>query len=145
MALDYTLVGISLIVFIFYVITFFFLIEIKNRLTKEAGTAFTYLILALAILVVRRLQQIFVTSNIVTSIPYFADFVTLIFAIVFFLAIFHFHKSIDSLLEGPEEDIDVYLKEGIRKGFSVKLLKQKLLEAEFSEKEIDKEIDRLIR
>jgi len=145
MALDYVTIGISLIIFVFYLITFFFLIEIKKRLTKEAGIAFVYLILALAILVIRRLQQIFIVTDIVTSIPYFADFVTLIFAIVFFLAIFLFHKSINSLLDEPEENIDRYLKEGIRRGFSIKLLKQKLLEAKFSEKEIDKEIAMLTR
>ena len=94
MALDYITIGISLVIFIFYLITFFLLIETRKRLTKEAGLAFIYFMVALFILVIRRLQQIFVKSDMMTTIPYFADFVTLVFAIFFFLAILIFYRSL---------------------------------------------------
>ncbi len=94
MALDYITVGISLVIFVFYLITFFLLIETRKRLAKEAGVAFIYFMVALFLLVLRRLQQIFIKSDIITTNPYFADFVTLAFAISFFIAVLVFYRSL---------------------------------------------------
>ena len=78
-------------------------IEIKKRLNKEAGVAFTYLIAAILVLFIRRIQQIFIEAEILPLIPYFTDFVTLIFSVLFFLAIFHFHKSIKMISKKSDE------------------------------------------
>lgn len=97
MALDYITIGISLIIFVFYLMIIFMSVEIRKRLNKEAGVAFIYIIIAILVLVIRRVQQIFLEAEILRGVPYFTDFVTLIFAILFFLAIFHFHKSIKAV------------------------------------------------
>ena len=94
MALDYTLVGISLVVFIVYLITFFFLIEIKKRLAREAGISMVFFMLAILFLTVRRVQQIFIETDIVKSIPYSPDIITLIFAVLFFLGVFYLYRGI---------------------------------------------------
>jgi hypothetical protein len=96
MALDYIIVGISMVVFIFYLIALFLLFDARKRLEGNAKVAFTYFIIAFLFLVIRRLQQIFLESQIVAFIPYFADYITLIFAILFTAAVFYFHKAITS-------------------------------------------------
>ena len=78
--IDYMIVGISIVIFIFYLMTILLSIDIKKRLNKDAGVSFIYLIIAVLFLAIRRIQQIFVQSDIMKSIPYFADFITLIFA-----------------------------------------------------------------
>ena len=67
---------------------------IKKRLKEDIGIAFTYFIISVLILIIRRLQQIFLEVQIVTAIPHFSDFVTLIFAVFFFLAILNFYRSV---------------------------------------------------
>ena len=95
MALDYTTIGISIVVFVFYLMTIFTLIEIKKRLNKDVGIAFVYLIIAILILFVRRVQQILLEADIIRySLSYFTDFVTLVFAVLFFIAIFSFYRSL---------------------------------------------------
>ena len=94
MALDYITIGISLVIFIFYLVIFFLLIGIKKRLNKDAGRAFVYLMIALFFLIIRRLQQIFIESSILNPISYSSDIITLIFVIFFFLAIFSFYRSL---------------------------------------------------
>lgn len=95
--IDYTVLGISIVIFIFYLMTILLSIDIKKRLNKDAGVSFIYLIIAVLFLAIRRIQQIFVQSDIMKSIPYFADFITLIFAALLFMAVFHFHKSIKAV------------------------------------------------
>jgi hypothetical protein len=95
--IDYMVVGISIVIFIFYLMTIFMSIEIKKSLNKEAGTAFVYFIIAILFLALRRIAQIFLEADIISLVPYFSDYVTLVFAILFFLAVFHFHKSIKAV------------------------------------------------
>lgn len=95
--IDYIIVGISVVIFIFYLMTILMSFEIRRSLNKEAGTAFTYIIIAVLFLITRRVAQIFLEADIVSLIPYFTDYVTLIFSILFFIAIFHFHKSIKAV------------------------------------------------
>jgi len=97
MALDYATVGISVVVFIFYLTSIFLLFDTRKRLEGNARIAITYFILAILFLIIRRLQQIFITSDIMASIPYSADMITLIFAILFTTAAFYFHKAIMSV------------------------------------------------
>ncbi len=94
MALDYVVVGISIVIFAIYVALFFFLIDIKKRVNKKAGIAIIFFMVAIAFLVVRRLQQIFLETEIVSFIPYFTDYITLIFAMLFFFGVFFLHKAV---------------------------------------------------
>ena len=91
---DFIVVGISSIIFIFYLLIIFMSFWIKKRLRDDVGTAFIYIIIAILFLVIKRLQQIFLEAELVVSIPYFTDFVTLSFAFLFFMAIFSFYRSI---------------------------------------------------
>ncbi|MEK6912994.1 MAG: hypothetical protein AABX26_03515 [Nanoarchaeota archaeon] len=102
--IDYMIVGISIVIFIFYLMTILLSIDIKKRLNKDAGVSFIYLIIAVLFLAIRRIQQIFVQSDIMKSIPYFADFITLIFAALLFMAVFHFHKSIKAVGRKSSEE-----------------------------------------
>ena len=94
--MDFIVIGMSLVIFIFYLATLFLLIEVKKRLTKEAGIAIVYFILSLVSLIIRRISQIFSESEIIPAVPYFRDLITLVFAILFFLAVFHFKRAIES-------------------------------------------------
>ncbi len=94
MAFDYIFVGISIVIFISYLITFFFLFDTRKKLGGGAKTAFTYFILAILFLTLRRVTQISFEIQIVSTIPYFTEYVTLIFAILFSIAAYHFHKAI---------------------------------------------------
>ena len=96
MALDYVTVGISLVVFIFYLASLFLLFDTRKRLEGSARIALTYFIGAILFLMIRRLAQIFFEAEIIQIIPYFPDIVTLIFAILFSMAASYFHKAITS-------------------------------------------------
>ena len=94
MGLDYISIVLSLIIFIFYITIITLLLRTKKRLDNEAGKAFTYFIVAVVFLTIRRIGQMFLESQIVAEIPYFTDFVTLIFAILFFVGIYHMYLAI---------------------------------------------------
>lgn len=91
---NYMIIAISSTIFIFYLITILMLFEIKRKLDNKLGTAFIYMIIAVFFLLIRRLQQIFLETARIDTIPYFTDIVTLIFALVFFIAIFSFYRNI---------------------------------------------------
>ena len=94
MTLDYITVGISIAVFILYLMIFFLLIGIKRKLTRDAGRAFVYIMVAFFFLIIRRLQQIFIESDILHPVTYSSDVVTFIFAIFFFLGVLSFYRSL---------------------------------------------------
>ncbi|MFH1311374.1 MAG: hypothetical protein ABIH65_03130 [Nanoarchaeota archaeon] len=94
MVLDYVTIGISLVIFSFYLMAIFLSINIKRKLTKEVGITFVYIIIALVLLIIIRLQQIFIETEIMKAIPYFIEFSTLIFSVIFFIAIFIFYKNL---------------------------------------------------
>ena len=62
------IVGISIVIFIFYLMTILMSFEIRRSLNKEAGTAFTYIIIAVLFLITRRVAQIFLEADIVFSL-----------------------------------------------------------------------------
>lgn len=91
---DYIVVGISIVIFFFYLTIILMSIEIKRRLEKDAGRAFIYLILAILFLIIRRIQQIFLETEILNTIPYLSDIITFIFAVLLFMTVFSLYKSI---------------------------------------------------
>ncbi len=101
MALDYISVGISLVILIFYLMVILLLFEIKKRMIKEFETSFVYMVAAVIFLAIRRVQQVFVTSQIIESIPYLADIITFIFATLILLSFFSFYKVIKNI-KAPE-------------------------------------------
>ena len=94
MALDYMTIGLSLLVFLFYLIMIFLLIEIIKRVNRNIRPTFIYLILAILFLTTRRLQQIFIESQILHPIPYSSEIITLVFVIFLFLGILHFYRAV---------------------------------------------------
>lgn len=94
---DFIVVGISSVIFFFYLLIIFMSFSIKKRLKDDIGRAFIYIIIAILFLVIRRLQQIFIQAEIVASIPYFTDGITLVFAILFFMAVFSFYRAIKKI------------------------------------------------
>lgn len=94
---DYIIIGISIVIFFFYLMTILISIGIKRRLDNRIGIAFIYIIIAILFLTLRRIQQIFLEIEITNAIPYFNDITILIFALLFFLAIFSFYRSIKKI------------------------------------------------
>ena len=100
MALNYITTAASFIVFIFYIMIIILAISIKKRIDRKAGKSFNYIILAIFALAIRRLQQIFNESDILHPIPYFPEIVTIIFAFLFFMAVFSFYRAIKEVDKG---------------------------------------------
>ncbi|MEK6842819.1 MAG: hypothetical protein AABX84_03300 [Nanoarchaeota archaeon] len=99
MVLDTITVGISIMILLFYFITLFFLLEIKSRIVGKVGYAFLLLIIGVFLLILRRLEYIFFVSDLIT-IPYFRDFMSLLFSIFLLLASYIFYKSIIDITNG---------------------------------------------
>lgn len=94
MASNYITIGISMMVFIFYIISLFILFDTRKKLDGHAKIAMSYFMVSLAVLIIRRLQQIFPDSQILNFMPYSGDIIALLFAISFSIACFYFHKAI---------------------------------------------------
>jgi hypothetical protein len=94
MALDQPQLVLSLFVFALYLITIFLLFGIRKKLKGDSKIAFTFFIVSILVVSIRRLQQIFSESQILSPIPYSAEIVTIMFALTFFLGVFYIHKSI---------------------------------------------------
>lgn len=97
MAIDFATVGLSSIILVFYLITIFLLWNLRKKIDEKLKASFTLLITAILALTVRRLQQVFVNSSILSPIPYSTDIVTLIFAMLFFFAILHFYRVVSGV------------------------------------------------
>jgi hypothetical protein len=91
---DYIIIGASIFIFAVYLITFIILISIKRRIDIRLGTSVIYMMIALLLLIARRLQQIFLESSILYPITYSSEIITVGFAIFFFLSIFSFYRNI---------------------------------------------------
>ena len=96
MALDYITVGISTIILVIYMIIIFLLISIRNRV-KEGGSAAIYIILAIILLAVRRIQQVFYEAEILAFVPYLSDIIVFLFALLILLSVFSMHRTIKNL------------------------------------------------
>ena len=59
MGLNYITIGLSLIIFIIYLIIFFMIIKIKNKLIKESEMTFICLTIAMVFLIIIRIQNLF--------------------------------------------------------------------------------------
>ena len=86
MALDYVIVGLSISVLLFYFITLFLLLEIRARVDGKIGKAFLFLIVGVFFLILRSLEYIFFVSDLIT-IPYFRDYMSLFFSVLFLSSI----------------------------------------------------------
>ena len=95
MALDYIIIVISFFILILYVLTLLLLMHTRKRLEGKARTAFTFFIMTLFFLIIRRLQQVFTTSQFFNPLPYSIDVITLLLAITLFLGVFYFHQAIN--------------------------------------------------
>ena len=96
MALDYIQIGLGLFVFMLYLLSIFLLINIRSKLKGNSRIAFTFFIISIFVVAIRRLQQTFVNSKILFPVPYSAEIVTILFALTFFLGVLYLQKSIKS-------------------------------------------------
>lgn len=101
MALDFIVIGISITVLLFYLMTLFFLLEIRARISGKSGLAFLLLMFGVLALILRRLEYIFFVSDLIT-IPYFRDVMSLVFSVLVFFSAYLFYKSITSVTDIPE-------------------------------------------
>ncbi|MEK6840811.1 MAG: hypothetical protein AABX79_02565 [Nanoarchaeota archaeon] len=92
MALDYITIVISFGIFALYLVTILLSVNIRRKLTGETGKPFVYLIIAILIVSIRRIQQIYVTSEIWHPIPYSTEIIAVGFAFFLFLAVLNFHR-----------------------------------------------------
>ncbi len=93
---DYIQIGLGIIIFLFYLITLVIALIIKGKLNKKSGIAFIYFIIVILFLISGRIFSIFFELEIINTIrrSYFEDAFKLVFALLFFLAIYHFNRSL---------------------------------------------------
>lgn len=96
MALDFILVGLSILILVLYITVFLLLILINRRLEGSVKVTFVLLMIGTILLVLRRVEYLFSQSDII-SIPYFRDAMSLLFAMILFFATFNFYKNIIGL------------------------------------------------
>ena len=79
-----------------YLITLITILIIKGKLNKRSGIAFIYFTIAVLFLILRRIFSIFFKANIINTVRafYVEDGFTLIFALLFFLSIYYFNRSL---------------------------------------------------
>ena len=98
MALDFIVVGLGIAILSIYLTILFFLLEIRTLITGKVKTAFTLLAVGMIILILRRLEYIFFTADLIT-IPYFRDIMSFLFSILLFLAVYIIYKSITGITD----------------------------------------------
>ena len=123
MALDYAVVLISSVIIILYVIALFLLTNIRKRLDGKAKISFTFFIITVTLLIIRRLQQVFITSNILNPVAYAPDIMTLFLAISLFLSIFYFYQAV--LRAHAEQKLKGFRKKGFENKDYAKIKPQK--------------------
>src|SRR3990167_4098692 len=116
MALDYIVVGLSISVLLSYFITLFLLLEIRTRVDGKIGKAFLFLIVGVFFLILRNLEYIFFVSDLIT-IPYFRDYMSLFFSILFLSAAYIFYKSVAEVTDGERKNYGSAKKSGAKYSF----------------------------
>jgi len=91
--INFFIMGISLVIFILYLVIFFILLRIKKRVDKKIGVSVIYMIFAIIFLMIRRLQQIFPNWPMF-SIKYFGEIITLIFVIFALFSVISFYRAV---------------------------------------------------
>lgn len=96
MVLDYIQVVLSSFVFLLYLWSIFLLFNVRGKLKGNSRIAFTFFIISIFVIALRRVQQTFIDSDILFPIPYSADIIALLFSLFFFLGTIYLYKSIKS-------------------------------------------------
>lgn len=99
MAINLIIMGLSIVTLLALLAVLFFLFEIKLRVGGELRATFVYLILAILILIARRIYYIFYQSDLVRW-PYVSDTLSLIFAVLLLLAAYNFYKVVAGITDG---------------------------------------------
>ncbi|MBI4116754.1 hypothetical protein HY449_03345 [Candidatus Pacearchaeota archaeon] len=98
MGLDLIIIGLSIATLLILLAVLFFLLEIKLRIGGELRATFVYLILAILILISRRIYYIFYQSDL-AKWPYVSDVLSLIFAILLLLAAYDFYRILAGITD----------------------------------------------
>lgn len=103
MAIDLIIIGLSITTLLALLAALFFMFEIKLRVGGELKGAFVYLILAILILIARRVYYIFYQSDL-AQWPYVSDVLSLIFAILLLLAAYDFYNILAGISDGKSKN-----------------------------------------
>lgn len=92
-------IGVSLVVLLFYLITFFLLIEIKKRTKQRIKQTFMYLTIGIVILIIIRILDVFNKIGLLV-VPFLHEVLVLTWSFFLFLAIFYYLKFLKKLTDG---------------------------------------------
>jgi len=96
---------INTLIIIFYIITLFFLFEIKVRVYGKISMSFFYFIIAIIILILLRVLDVLDRLGLVSSLKY-NEFFVLIFSLFLLLAFIEFYRDLRKITDGvhnPDE------------------------------------------
>jgi len=97
MALSLISIIFNMTIFIFYLMIFYFLIDITKNLEGDIKQSSIYFIAAISVLIFRRVQATLSQSEILNPVIYSAEITVLAFAILFFLGVFYLYKGVKEL------------------------------------------------
>ncbi len=93
MAFDYVSMGISLVIFVTYLVVFFILFHVSLRASGKLVSSVMYFRIAVLFLIIHRVEIILTDADIM-DVPYLEDFTALMVAIVLLLAFVEFYKVV---------------------------------------------------
>ena len=93
MAFDYVSMGISLVIFVTYLVVFFILFHVSLRASGKLVSSVMYFRIAVLFLIIHRVEIILTDADIM-DVPYLEEFTALMVAIVLLLAFVEFYKVV---------------------------------------------------
>ena len=96
MAFDIYGIAFSLVILFLYLIILFLLFRIKIKLTEQFSGGIICFRIAVAILVILRIQSILLKADLI-EVPYLQEILALALAITLLCAFYKFHKVISSV------------------------------------------------
>ena len=95
--IDYVILSSCLIVIV-YLITFFLLIEIKRRTTGKLGATINYLMIAVFVAIIARVNGC-LSKFYIIEIPYSREVLAIIFALFLMIAAITFLKNVEKFTD----------------------------------------------
>ena len=96
--IDWIIISLSLVVFIFYIITLFSLFEVKIRVTGKISVAFTYFITAIFFAIVIRILNL-LSKSYIFSVPYLHEIMVVIMSFFLLMTALSFYSVLKSVTD----------------------------------------------
>jgi F0F1-type ATP synthase assembly protein I len=96
--INYIILGLSCLTVVVYLITFFLLIELKRRTAGKLGATLTYLMVAVFVAIILRVEGC-LSKIYIIEIPYSAEVLAIIFALFLMIAAITFLKNIEKFTD----------------------------------------------